>query len=451
MDIHGKLCHLDAIDMSNLSLARRYALITMSGPWISDDYGRFTTSPGAHPLLPALTEREALLAVGSLIENRYLKTWNVGGKTCWEVAGAYGFKPGLKAALNARRLIAIRKRKENATRRERKKAARNGFPFEPDDDGKAMAADADVVDLIRTQRGNLIPVRKGMWYRSTVPVPKGQPRDKMLVKQPDDAVGCNLRMLPSFNPNEGLGALGTVLRYYLLLDSDDYGRVRLDVPQLYRQLGTVITKRIGQREIKAELAIMERSGYLLVFRKNSGTFAYIRDSAQHMKKSKRYDRTLPKMREDREFTFDSDAYTAFFKACGEHAASRDTVQVGEFIKHGDVHVVREDVGSAAKRFITEHNELMRTPPYSQMLPEEFCEVGDFQLSGRHFDSRNRFWHAIASNLPPEQVGQIYLDYKDEFDGTGSANSDTHKLFKRLLRMTPQAYVEQIKRGGTDAS
>lgn len=81
--------------------------------------------------------------------------------------------------MRERRTIAIRKKKEVAKRRQRRKNAKEGIPFALEDDGKEVAEDGVVKNLIRSQRGNLIPVRKGLWYRSTVPVPKGRSRDKL--------------------------------------------------------------------------------------------------------------------------------------------------------------------------------------------------------------------------------------------------------------------------------
>ena len=444
MDIHGKLSHLDAIDLSKLSLAKRYALIFLSGPWISDDYGRFTTSAGAFPLLPALTNRETQSAVSSLTKDHYLKTWNIGGTTCWEVAGAYGFKPRLKKAMDQRKKIALRKRKDKPKRPVRRKAADAGKPFMDEHDNQGMADDGIVTNKIRTKRGNLVPVRNGLWYRSTVPVPKGQSRDKILVRQPDDEKGLKLHMLPSFNPNDGLSVLGTVLRYYLLLDADGYGRVRVDVSQLYRQLGAVITKRINRTQIEAELASMERSGYLMVFRKRSGVFAFIRDSAQHMMKVKNYDRSIPNLMDDREFTYDSDVYKAFFKACEKHKASRTTILVNTFCEHGDATEVREYVELAAARFRREHEELMKKEPLSLMTPAQFCGFEDWKGAPHLFDRRNQLWHAHLHKLPAEQIERLYFDYKDDFDGIDTARADTHNLLTHLLGMTPQAYVEQLK-------
>ena len=156
LGIHGKLSHLDAIDLSALSLNKRYVMIPLSGPWISDDYGRFTTSGGAYPHLPGLSDREALVAVRSLVEENDMRTWTIGGTTCWEVAGAYAFKPGLKQAMWERKQIAIRKRKEKAKRRERRKAADAGIPFAEEHDGKRADEDGVLIQEIRTKRGNLL-------------------------------------------------------------------------------------------------------------------------------------------------------------------------------------------------------------------------------------------------------------------------------------------------------
>jgi hypothetical protein len=449
IDTHGKLCHLDAIDLSKLSLAKRYALITMSGPWISDDYGRFATLPSALPSLPALSDIEALTAVRALIKERRMKTWNIGGKTCWEVAGAYAFKPGLKAAMDKRKRIAQRKKKELALRRRRKKAAEAGIPFLEEDDGSYDMNNPSIsVIEIRTTRGNLVPPRHGLWYRSTVPVPKGQPRNKLLVRQPDKSHGITLRLLPSFNPSAGLSALGTVIRYYLLLESDDYGRVRLDVPNLNRQLGKAITKRYSKKAVNEELIAMEKRGYLKVFRRPTGTFAYLRDSAQHLMKDKRYNRNIPKLiKEDREFTYDSEAYKAFFKLCEEHSLASDLVFVDSYPVRGKLHCVYEFAHVAAKRFVREYNEMVSKEPYSLMTPAQYCGLEPWQEGFQHLGALDQFWHAVNHDLPLEQLGNLYVEHNEELDGAGSGSKrrNTHVILRHLLGMTPRAYMEKLRR------
>lgn len=449
IDIHGKLSHLDAVDLSALNLNQRYAMITLSGPWSSDDRGRFTTSGGAYPYIPGLSPREALDAVRGLIAKKLMRTWTIGGTTCWEVAGAYAFKPGLKQAMWDRKQLAIRKRRERELRRERRKDAELGIPFAKEDDGGGVADDGVLVEKIRTKRGNLVPKRAGLWFRSKVPVPKSVSREKMLIPQPEKYEDIKLRMLPSFNPGDGLSVLGTLLRHYLLMDCDDYGRVRLDVPQLWQQLGSVITKRINRAQVEAELAAMIRSGHLMEIRKKSGRYAFVRDSAQHMLKSKGFNRDLPKlMEDDREYTHDSESYLAFFKACKEHSTNRTTVRVGEYNERGDIHAIEEYVDVAADRFVKEYQELMKKEPWLHMTPHQFCTgegLSDIMWHKMTFLylSHYRFWHAVTCNLPVDQLVQTYLTDQEDFD---QADGKTHKILTELLGMTPKAYIEKRTMG-----
>jgi hypothetical protein len=442
--IHGKLCHLDAVDLSKLTLSKRYAMITLSGPWSSDDYGRFKTSGGALPHLPGLSVREAQEAVGSLIKENYILTWDFGGTTCWEVKGAYAFKPGLKLAKWQRKQLAIQKRKERALRRDRKKAADAGIAFAKEDDGGGVAEDGALIQLMRTKRGNVIPKRAAHFYRSTVPVPKGVKRDEMRLPQPDRPEGLNLRLLPPFNPSGGLSVLGAVLRHYLLMDCDDYGRVRLDVPRLNQQLGKAITKRVSCAQVKAELAAMVQSGHLMEIKKNSGSFAFVRDSAQHLLNKKRYDRDLPRLADSRDFTHDSEAYLAFYEACKEHSSTRVTVRVGQYNLRGDVHNVEEYVDVAADRFVSNYEELMKKEPWCRATPYQFCigEVGNVMWLGSPFllSGDLRLWHGITCDLPVHQLEQIYLEDQEMFDGVNGSlgkNGNAKKIFTHLLGMTVQ--------------
>ena len=446
IDIHGKISHLDAIDMSQLTLAKRYALITLSGPWISDDYGRFTTSLGALPLLPALTHRKCEAALRALEEDGLLKTWTIGGTKCWEVAGAYAFKPGLKEAKQQRKRMAVRLQKE---KEKRNKAKKDGTPYVPSRTRNSKGSGV----MIRTGGGKLAPLRQGLWYRSSVPLPKGLHRDRMIVKQPDDPENCNLRLLPSFNPAEGLTALGAVIRHYLLMESDDYGRVRLDVHQLHNQLGREITKRgVGLETIEAELSAMAKAGYLKVVQKpRGGRFAFIRDSAQHMMTRKRSKPGIPKLMDDREFTYDSEAYLAFYKRCDEHSISNDLVYV-ETVKEGGKELyVFKYVKVAARQFVEEHDKLMAQAPYSQMTPAQFCGLESWQGSPLHFSTLDQFLHAVRKNLPLAQMLELYLTYRDELDGSCSGHKNTHKILKHLLKMTPRACMEDLVRAHNEES
>lgn len=401
------------MDLSTLNLNQRYAMITLSGPWSSDARGRFTTSGGAYPYIPGLSPREALDVVRKLIAKNLIRTWTIGGTTCWEVAGAYAFKPGLKQARWEQKQLAIRKRKEVEMRRERRKDADLGIPFAKEGDGGGFADDGVIVEKIRTKRGNLVPKRAGLWFGSKVPMPKGVSQEEMLVPQPEKYKDIKLRMLPSFNPSDGLSVLGTVLRQYMLMDCDDYGRVWVDVTQLWQQLGSGITKRINHAQVEAELAAMIRSGHLMEIRKKSGRFAFVRDSAQHMLERKHFNRDIPKlMEEDREFTHDSESYLAFFEACEEHSINRITVRVGEYSERGDIHTIEEYVDVAAERFKKNYLDFMKTEPWLHMTPHQFCtgEGLDFIMRQKmtFFDlSSYQFWHAVTCNLPVDQLVQTY--------------------------------------------
>jgi hypothetical protein len=455
MSIHGKLSHLDAIDMTKLSLSKRYAMITLSGPWISDDYGRFTTTAGANPRLPALSDREANTAIRGLIEDQLIRTWTIGGTTCWEVAGAYAFKPGLKQALWERKQLGIRKRKEKAKRKQRKEEADAGLAFTFEDDSEGMEEDGATVHKLRTARGNVIPTHMGrLWYRSNVPVPKGMKRDQMIVEQPDARPrDLNLRMLPSFNPGEGLSPLETVLRQYLLMDSDDYGRVRLDIPRLLQQLGSVITKRISRSQVEAAVEAMIEAGHLMEVRKKTGRFAFVRDSAQHLLATKRYHRDLPRLHDEQAYTYNSEAYLAFFKACEQQSTSRPKVLVRQYNLRGDLHVIEEYLHVAADRFVKEYEQLMKTEPWMRLFPQQVCygvkERGTGYLvayqGGPPIPSHEiRLWHAIQRGLPARELEDLLFEGIATFDDAepSARNSTMHKIFTHLLRMTPMEYVAQ---------
>ena len=253
VDIHGKLAHLNAFDMSKLTLIKRYVMITLRHPPHSDELGRLMTIAGAYPCLPALSTKQMQGAIDALIKDNLIATWKHEGSTCWEVAGAYAFKKGLRWHLRERAKINKRKKEEAAKRRQRKKDAEEGVPFVYEDDGTMPDYDSTIYEKVRTKRGNLVDGHPEFFFNSFVPQRKGKRQHEMLLNQPRTSKGCILRMLASFDPTQDLKPLAAVIRFYLLMDSDDYGRVRVDVKKIHGQLGPAITKRVSKNQVKQEL------------------------------------------------------------------------------------------------------------------------------------------------------------------------------------------------------
>lgn len=442
-DIHGKLAHLNAVSLDKLSLAKRYAYVTLLHPPNSDELGRFMTHGGALPPLPALTTRESSLAIEGLIEDGFLRKWQHGSSDCYELAGGYAFKKDLKNQLAERRRAGIRKKNETQKRRNRNKEAKEGIPFAYEDDG-SFQEDSEVVELVRSQRGHLVSTRPGVWFNSIVPPPPGkESRHNVMHPQPNDSQGCVLRMLPSFNPGEDLSKLGAVLRFYLLIESDHYGRVSLDVDRLHRQLGPEITKRVSKSDIRCELQKMVTIGHLKDFKKSKGLFAYLRDSAQHMLRKKRYDRSIPMLFADKEYTYDSERYLAFFQSCKEHASTRERVHVGAFPENGKLKVVTEYVGGAATRFIKDYEETICSEPFCKWKPEQLIEI-DPPNGFDHLSIGQRFYYAASTHQPAEWLEWLYREFQDDFDGVlgGSGGRDTHLILTHVLGMTPADFVRR---------
>lgn len=442
VDIHGKLAHLNALDLSGLSLIKRYGIITLSHPAYSDELGRFMTTAGAYPHLPALSLKQTKAAIDALIKDGIIETWTHGGSTCWEIAGAYAYKPNLKWHMNERRKVNRRKREETEKRRQRKKDAEAGIPFAYEDDGKATAIDGVVIEKIRTKRGNLVSNHPEFFYNSVVPHRKKKHPYKMILMQPETTKGCIFRMLPSFDQSKGLSPLAAVIRFYLLMDSDDYGRVRADVNIIHGQLGSAITKRVSKNKIEQELKQMERSGHLILFKKKLDQFAYIRDAAQHMLEKKRYNRKIPKLYTDQEFTYDSDHYKAFFEAVKEHSAKRTKVKVAQYSEHGDVTVVKEYAKDAAERFAKNYEEIVSKEPYCTMTPEQVYEPSDINTPGS-LSVDYLFYHGFKCELSADLMESLYLSDPDYFNGT-SGDSTAHHILTHLIGMSPKEYVESLK-------
>lgn len=443
VDIHGKLAHLNALNLSELTLAMRYVMITLMSSAYTDELGRLMHSSGSYPTLPALSTKQAQVAIDSLIKDGWIEIWEHGGSTCWEVAGAYAFKPGLKWHLHQRSKINRQKKEEAAKRRQRKKDADEGVPFAYEDDGKGLADGGVVHEKLLTKRGNLVPNRPEFFMNSKVPQRKGKPKYYMLVNQPSSSEGCILKLLPSFDPAEDLGPLAAVIRFYLLMDCDDYGRVRVDVEKLHSQLGSAITKRVSKEIIKKEIQRMERLGHLKLFKKRQGLFGYLRDSAQHKMASMRYDRSIPRLYTDRDFTYDSDKYKAFFKACREHSAKRDKIYLRSFTERGDVNVVLQYASQAAKDFLEEYEQAIRKEPFCNLTPMQVCGFEDAPVQVPYYGHDFQFLHGVRSGLSSLWMERLYNSDPEMFDGT-SGEQKRHQILTHLIGMTPRVYIKMLK-------
>lgn len=449
---NGKLVILDALDMSKLSLIKCHTLIHLSGPWSSSDLGRITTYGNDLPGIPGVSVGKARETISSLIKDGLMRSWKVGAATVWEVAGANVFKPGLKA--EKRKLAEIRNEKENqkTLRSQRKKDVDAGLPFVRDDDNQGMDDDGRVIEKRLTDRGDLVPrSTSGSYYNCTAPMPKGRPRERVLLPQPDNAKDRVLHLLPPFNPAEGLSMLGTVARHYLLLHADDYGRVEVDMKRLWRNLGPGITKHTTHAKLAAEIEAMGESGHLLLVEKKSGKrFAFIRDAAQHKMGCKRRDMMLPQMHEDREFSHDNPAYLEWFADCKAHSAARVLVQVAQVNTDGDCQVIYEFVKQAAEKFMADASAARTSKSFGSLTNEQYCmgEKGPNTAYGAL--SSHSFWKAVEYKLPVAMLERICQEY-DEINGTGSyahgAANDTHKILTYLLGMTPREYIATLSQDG----
>lgn len=438
MDIHGKLVVLDAIDLSTLTLTNRCAMILLSGPWCSDDFGRFKGPPGFLPPLSALSKRQKAMALRALTEKGLIKTWMIGGTRCWEVAGAYTFKKNLKAAFNERRSISRIKRLQYNDRKMRRQEEFKGKSYMDEDDGSPNAD--GVVDVIRTTRGGHIPMRPLMFQRSDVPMPKNVSKQKLIVPQPTAEGEGILHMYPSFDVYDGLSELGVVIRHHLLLTADDYGRVRIDIAELYTELGVAVTKRVSTKDIESEIQRMSDSGHLLVIKRASGTYAYIRDAAQHLMKKKFKNMKLPTLVPDKEFTHDSDNYKAYFEACRAHAITRDKVYIRSYTKEGIVYAIHEYVEVAAKGFLEKYHEIINTERYADATVDTIFDLSHGGNMDTRLHTDELFYYGYLHKMSYE--GMSYILHSSGNDMT-DPNEIRFKILRYLIKMTPQEYVDKL--------
>jgi hypothetical protein len=191
-------------------------------------------------------------------------------------------------------------------------------------------------------------------------------------------------------------------------------------------------------------------------RKKKDRFAFVRDSAQHLRTKKRYSRELARLHEDWTFTYDSEDYMAFFRACEQHSTSRAKVLVAQYNLHGDLHLVEEYLDVAAARFVSEYQEFMKKEPWMHLTPQQFC-FGEkdpkthylvVYPGGPHIQPAEiRLWHAMQCKLPAQQLSEILQEGLSNFDDSepSARAGTTHKIFTHLLQMTPMEYVaRQLK-------
>jgi hypothetical protein len=439
MDIHGKLVMLDAVDLQALTLTNRCALILLSGPWCSDDLGRFMGPSGFLPELSALSKRQTSTALRALTEKEMIKTWTIGGVDCWEVAGAFAFKKNLKAAFSENRRIARLKWQMRNERMIRRKEEFKGESYAYENDASPNAD--GVVEAIRTADGGHVPMRPTMFFKSKVPLPKRIRKYKLIVPQPTNEAGRKLHMYPSFNVYAGLSELGVVLRHRLLWNADDYGRVRIDIPTLHSELGSAITKRVTLKDVGAEIQQMCRSQHLLLFERASGNYAYIRDAAQHLKNRMFRDMKLPKLVDDREFTHDSDAYKSFTETCRALSTRRDKVYLTSYAKAGLIYGIYEYVEAPAKRFLQKYHEIISSDIYAQATVDTIYEISNDANMNRLYQEE-MFYYGYLNKMSYE-----WMDYilRNGGDGMRDPEGRQLKILRYLIGMTPQEYVDKLRR------
>jgi hypothetical protein len=188
---------------------------------------------------------------------------------------------------------------------------------------------------------------------------------------------------------------------------------------------------------------MQRTGHLILFPRNKGLFAYLRDAAQHLMNKKRYDRQIPQLYTDREFTYDSNEYKAFFKAIAEHSAGQDKVFVDSFSERGDVTVVSERVSLAAERYLKQYEKTISKEPYCNLTPEQFCGFGDDAYFDYQLGLGIQFFHGFKTGLSSDMMECLYLSDPEYFDGSGDHPND-HRILTYLMRMKPREYVSLLK-------
>lgn len=439
MDIHGKLVALNAVDLSNLTLSNRCAMILLAGPWVTDDFGRFTGPPGFIPDLAPLSKKQASLAIRALIEKGLIKTWTHEGSHCWEVAGAYAFKSNLKAKMGERARLSRLKRVMQDERKMRRSEEFQGDSYLHEDDGAPNSN--NVVETIRTTRGGHVPMNPTVFFRRKVPVPKGTGKYKLIIPQPKDESGCVKHLYPSFNVYAGLSPLGVVIRHLLIWKADDYGRVRIDIERLHGEMGPAITKRVTKEDIEREIGRMSNSGHLLIFRRSSGTYAYVRDAAQHMKEWKMKNMELPRLVDDREFTHDSDAYKAFFAAWRAHTITRDKVHIASYSKDGVLYSVNEYVEVAAKRFLEEYARDINLDRYKDATSETIHAIYRAAPDCERLYGIQLFFYGYLNRMSHRWMESFYELCSD---AVADSSSNNFKIFRYLMGMSPHEYLEQLR-------
>jgi hypothetical protein len=442
MDIHGKLVALNAVGLSSLTLTNRCAMILLSGPWVTDDLGRFMGPPGFLPDLNPLSKRQVSMAIGALTDKGLIKTWQHAGSQCWEVAGAYTFIKNRKAKLAERSKLAHIKRVTVHERKARRSEEFQGEWYIYEDDGSPNADDA--VEFVRTKNGGHVPMRPTFYQRSVVPVPEGTSKYKMIVPQPKDEKGMKLHLYPSFNVYAGLNPLGVVIRHLLIWEADDYGKVRIDIERLHGELGPTITKRTSKSDIEQEIARMSASGHLMVFTRASGTYAYVRDAAQHMLKKKFKNMEIPRLVKDREFTHDSDAYRAFFDAWRAHAITREKVEIRSYAKGGVVYAAHEYVEVAAERFVQEYEEVIHSKRFKNATVETIYAIS-LDSVWEHLNPVILFYYGYRNRAPLHWMESFY---RDSGESLSNPNENDFKILRHLMGMTPEEYLQKLSAEST---
>ena len=426
--------------MTNLSVNARWAMIYLSQAHITDCCGRLGTYTGSLPTIPGLSGFQQTNVTKSLLAGELILKYRSSAKSalqCWEVAGAYNFKAGVKSAIETRLKTAKKKSADRGkANNKRRETAKAGLSYLSEDDG---STDVEVVkpDLLMNSKGELARLRPQEFFTRAVPAPDPKKSFDFLYPMPDTAAECNLRMFPSFDVYEGLTPLGACIRFFLEMHADSYGRVKLDEAALMLWFGRGVLKKISKDDVRSMIPLMVMEGHLLRHGSDADGLFYIRDSAQLLLKKMFYDNTIPRMKSDQTFAHTTERYMEFINHEKARKAAAARVLSHTMVEKCQITSVYVPVQVKAEDCLRDYDAMVKARAGWTLM--QLCGL-ESAADSPHPSLYPiwAFWHALKNNLPLCFLEAIYEQHIVEFE---DRPNDSEVMRFLLHGKTPDGYLE----------
>ena len=447
VDRRGKLRHLEAVDLSGLSVTARAAVIRLSQANHSDDYGAFPASFGGLPSLHGIQGKHLAAAKRQMLKGGIL--FEHPGGRAFDLKGAAAYKPDYNRLRNEEKFVRRKQRADrqaaNRIKRSKIKTAELSHLDDPEGGGDPQFYEYKFLSA----GGNLRPLHSETFMTAFVPRPAPIGRktkadssklERLVYPLPAKIPASELRMYPSFDVYDRLTPLQTCIRFRLEQRANDYGQVKVDVDDLVRWLGRVnVFKAGGRRAIEQAIEQMgvpeipyghaeeDPRPHLELSTRGGFLWAFIRDSAQLQMKGKLHGRGMAKVHEAKDYHNSSRRYLEFYQQVAAGRQAFERVRHHSTVGGVKCTVIYVSTETATEEWLEkEYHAKVREAKELGYSDMDICQSGVRKMRDGiyhlHLDPAAVFLHAVTSGQDLATVNRVYNTDPPGCDGTDDRNN-----------------------------